>query len=89
MMSDQPAAMMEDGMTGNGMPDCDGCAGDEGSLAVCTMLCGSPCAGDLGLVQVGSTHRLLARAGVSVASLVLPAGAVRSPDPPRPKPHSF
>lgn len=89
MIPDQPTAMTGDGMAGSGMPDCDRCGGDAGTLAGCAMACGPSCAGELGQVPGELRCGLLATDGVSVARIALPSGAVRSPDPPRPKTHSL
>lgn len=89
MMPDQPAAMQERGMTGDGMPDCDGCGGDAGSLAGCAMVCGPSCAGDLDQVPGSRTGKFEVVRGVIAPVLDLPPGVALSRDPPKPKPHSL
>lgn len=88
MMPDQPVAMVDGGMNG-GMLDCDGCKGDEGSLAVCMIFCGSSCAGDLTQAPGRSEGGLVASRAVIVPAAILPPGAAIALEPPRPKTHSL
>lgn len=89
MMPDQPAAMAAGGMTGDGMPECDGCGGDAGSLAGCMMICGLSCAGDLGQVPGSPTGQFMTVGGAIAPGFVLPPGVALSREPPKPKPHSL